>query len=675
MVPVRFRPMKSKLKAFAESPNRTTKSERRLAAWASAAPCALIWLPAALAILYLKYVSMAMGGFRIATRSLGKLDNPGLSLWEKVSFFRGDVFVSALVVPLALLVLARFLPQVWRSLTIAILCAACLLFVYFNTVSIYSIGRLLSSTLLLSSFRWGLADTRSIWEYLHPGGLGRVGALLVFLILISLWSSRKTKAIEENPSLVRWWRRVLGVGLAGSIVITAILWLSLVPSTTYHKSILVESVETLLGIGAKAADNDEFSNFGPSQLVVQYRELTHAPSPEKDRRYWGKATGSDVIFVVLETGPAASLDITGNLDDMPVLRQLRKNSFVSSRHYSTYPYTTRAHFSIFSSWYPSNRTVDFTMRYPQLIVPGIMRILPAAGYETSNYMPLPDTSEPDHKMYEALGFQRQVVAHPHASTNALTENRLTAWTRLRSFDSDTLSLLKNDMEDWLTRDRRFAVAFLPQQGHGPWPDVSPDKHLKSIVARGRVIMAMQDSYLGELVELLEKHHRLERTLIVVTADHGIRTRVEDPSLQGGMVDDYSFHVPLLIYAPQVLRSTQNMAWITSHIDIQPTLLDLLGIEEGRNSEEGTPIWDSRLEQRTTFFFANHYLGADGFYSEGQFFMWSPLSDSVYQNDQLHFETKDIIAAGSSTDSRVDDTIRHMAGLQQKWVGVWGQPQP
>jgi arylsulfatase A-like enzyme len=660
--------------ALGKSPLRTRQG---LVAWVSVTPHVLIWLPAALAILYLKYVSMEMGGFMIAARHLGRLDHLGLSLWEKVSFFRGDVFVCSLVVPLTLLVLARFLPGLWRSFTIAILCGACLLLAYFNTMSLYSIGRLLSTGLLLTSLRWGLADTRSIWEYLHPGGLGRAGTLLVSLILISWWSNRETKAIEKNPPLERLWRRILVASLAGSIVITVVPCLSLVPSTTYHKSILVESVKTLLGVETETAGSDEFSNLNASQLVVQYRELTHAPVPEKDLRYWGKASGSDVIIIVLETGPAASLDIAGNLDDMPVLRRLRERSFVGSRHYSTYPYTSRAHFSIFSSWYPSNRTVDFTVQYPDLVVPGMMRILPAAGYETVAYMPLPDwnESEPDHKMYEALGFQRQVVAHPHTSSNVLSENRLAAWTRLRSFDSDTFSLLKKDLEHWLTRDQRFAVAFLPQQGHGPWADVSPEKHLVSVVARGRGIMAMQDAYLGELVELLQTHHRLEQTIIVLTADHGIRTRVEDPSLQGGMVDDYSFHVPLLIYAPQVLQSAQKVSWITSHIDIQPTVLDLLGIEQGRHFEQGSPIWDSHAAQRITFFFANHYLGADGYYWEGQFFMRSSVSDSVYQNDRLHFTTSHIVAAGSSTDQRVADTIRRMAALQQQWVRVLKQPQP
>lgn len=647
--------------------------DEEIAAWVSAIPSILIWAPAALAVLYLKYATINKAIVSLAPLPLGMLNDPGLRLWDKVSFFRGDILACLFVVPLVFLALARFLPRKWSSAVIAILCGACILLAYFNTIAIYSVGRLLSSHLILAGFHWGLADPESMKEYLHPGGLGRAGLLVIFVILISCWSSRRLKQVDTNTVRERRWGRILAVVLAVSIVITAVHWVSSAPSVSYHKSILAEMLETFLGLGVEAAGSEEFSNFDANQLAIQYRKLTNAPVPEKDPRYWGKAAGSDVILFVLETGPAASLDIAGNLDDMPVLRQLRGNSFVGSRHYSTYPYTSRAHFSIFSSWYPSNRTVDFTQKYSDLAVPGIMQILPACGYETVIYRPFPDTGEPDHEMYQDLGFQQQRIGEPSPSFSLHAESRLATWTRSRSADSAALSLLKKDMEDWLTRDRRFAVAFVPQEGHGPWPDVSPDQHLTNVAARGRAIMAMQDAYLGDLVELLQKHHRLEQTIIVVTADHGIRTRVEDSSLQAGMVDDYSFHVPLLIYAPQALKSAQAVPWMTSHIDIQPTLLDLLGVEQGRKYEQGSPVWDSRLAERTIFFFANHYLGADGYNSNGQFFMKNQLSDSVYQSERFHFTAGDAVPATSSTYQQVTENIRRMTALQQQWVSVLGRP--
>src|SRR6202040_1092872 len=97
---------------------------------------------------------------------------------------------------------------------------------------------------------------------------------------------------------------------------------------------------------------------------------------------------------------------------------------------------------------------------------------------------------------------------------------------------------------------------------------------------------------------------------------------EDPDLPVGMIDDISFHVPMLIYAPQLLKASVTIPWLTSHIDISPTLLDLMGVDRRRDLEQGSPIWDAALQGRTTFFFARHYFSADGYYANGQFVMWN-----------------------------------------------------
>jgi arylsulfatase A-like enzyme len=140
-----------------------------------------------------------------------------------------------------------------------------------------------------------------------------------------------------------------------------------------------------------------------------------------------------------------------------------------------------------------------------------------------------------------------------------------------------------------------------------------------------------------------------------------------------MIDEYSFHVPLLIYAPQALNHPETVPWITSHIDVVPSLLDLLGIERERDSEQGSPIWDSRLQERTTFFFANHFCGADAYYSNGQFFMRSAVSDTVYQNDCLHFDASHAVPPTSPRYAEVTAAIRRMVGLQETWAATLGQP--
>jgi hypothetical protein len=105
--------------------------------------------------------------------------------------------------------------------------------------------------------------------------------------------------------------------------------------------------------------------------------------------------------------------------------------------------------------------------------------------------------------------------------------------------------------------------------------------------------------------------RLDKTIIVVTGDHGIRTATEDPSFEPhGLVPDYSFHVPLLIFAPKVLESQQTIQGVTSHVDIAPTVLDLLGIREVREFEQGLAAWESGRSRRRIFLRAGDYLGAE-----------------------------------------------------------------
>ncbi len=173
--------------------------------------------------------------------------------------------------------------------------------------------------------------------------------------------------------------------------------------------------------------------------------------------------------------------------------------------------------------------------------------------------------------------------------------------------------------------------------------------------------------MAEIVDNLERAGRLDKTLIVVVGDHGIRTQLEDPAFQVGMIQDYSFHVPLLLFAPTVLTSRRDIPWLTSHIDITPSLLDLLGVSTGREFEQGSPLWDERLVKRTTFFWGNHYLGSDGYYEpDSKFAMWSRFKETVYVSDRLQFDVNAMSKPGSSEYNAVVQRLTEMIDLQEAW---------
>jgi hypothetical protein len=625
-------------------------------------PFLLAWLPAIVGIFYLKFRSL-------------RLDGPfGLSFWTlplvgKLSVFRTDILLCLWLVPLGLFLLMLVLPRQLGGPFVALFSIAWEFISYANAKSISEIGRFYSFNLFWDSVHWAWSDPRAIRGYIPAGGVIRVLTLMALTAAIAWWASKQSAACLKQTSTRRRWvtaTRAAALSLAALVVLPG---LSGLPSSPLNGSVMISSVRDFWGWGEEE-QSAEFQHLSPAEMIARYRELAHIEVSTKDPRYWSRAEDSDVIVFVFETSPAGILPIDGNLDDFPNLRMLRDRAFVAPKHYTTYPYTNRALFSCFSGWYPSDFRSDFVQTFSDLEIPGIARKLSSRGYKTVFYSPFPWQADYDVSTSRALGFAQLSFAHPSTVRNGAYFGQ--SWMVKRSYDLDSLHLLESDVEGWLTEGQHYMAVFAPQLGHSPWFDVTSDVRLKNVVERGRPLMALQDAYLGELLKLLTAHHRLEKTLIVVVGDHGLRSREEDPDLTVGMVDDISFHVPMLIYAPQVLKASVTIPWLTSHIDISPTLLDLMGVDRQRELEQGSPIWDAALQARTTFFFARHYFSADGYYANNRFVMWNQFFNMAYANSQLHFGAANAVPPTSPVHPQATDLIQRMVEMQTQWVKVFGR---
>jgi phosphoglycerol transferase MdoB-like AlkP superfamily enzyme len=623
----------------------------------------------ALTSLYVKYCLMrhgmqglGTGGFRIAARSLGRDlglgEGDGFTFWEKLSFFHEDLLV-AVFVALVLFVLVTYLQLRWRLILTSVISAVLTLALYVQFRAFQSVGQFVSFRMLLAAFSWGLREPGVYFSYLGIKGLLTISVAAV-LVWIALWWFPHHD--EPVGSVLR--------ADKGAAVTTclAVLTLSLalpfscargVGASPYRASVLLTSLHAFVDEGDVQVS--EFASLSSPELVIRYRGLTDAPLPLRNPNFWGKAEGSNVLFFVLETMPARFLQSDGKMDDLPNFRLLRQNSFLALQHYSAYPNTHQALFALFTSWYPSGVTKTFEEQHPDIAVPGMMRTLSNRGYYTAVYSPDRWDGFLDQEMFQGLGVQKQIFAPPGTQDPAILRR-----TR-RARDEATLSLMKQDLEQRLTEGRKFAAAFLPQIGHGPLLDGEEHYSGEQLEKRERALLETQDAWLGELLQLLKRHHQLEQTLIIITGDHGIRSQEEDPSFVGGMIDEYSFHVPLLIYAPHNLDHPVEIPWVTSHIDVAPTVLDLLGVQEERDFEQGTPIWNPDLANRRTYLLAYAMFGADGYYSDGQYYMWSRMSDSVYVSRQAHFEVSNLVPPNSKTHEDVSRSIARMVGLQQVWA--------
>jgi arylsulfatase A-like enzyme len=617
-----------------------------------------------------KLYHMAPGkGFRVVARSLGRIEGTGytgLNFWERLTFFRSELLVEFILIPLALLVLYRYLPRVLRILFSALVSGGVAFALYVQFLSLEEVGRYIPFHIIMAAIIFGMNDTGARREYLFTPALFALLVGLGFIAGSVWWAAKRDRADAESPEMKRDTQKFAAVSISALLLVTGLAWRPLLPFTPLHENVLWSALRAYWHEGE--INTREFAGLSLEQLEQQYRAITNSPVLQPDLRYFGKDKGANVIFFILETLPSRFLPAGDPLDEFPNLRRLQPKSFIADEHYTTYPYTTRAFFSLFSGCYPSDGVKTFGEQYPGVKYPGLTKVLGEQGYETALYAPSTWTSPADKGAIGFIGFGQSVFPDPGTLPLFAPKDVTPEWKANRlALDLASLHTLKQDADRWLSEGRHFAIVFFPQASHDPYPDMVPPEEESNHLKRARGILRLYDSWVGEILQVLEQHQALENTIFVVTGDHGVRTRREDPSFPNGMIDEYAFHVPLQIYAPGALESPVHIPWRTSHIDVTPTVLDLLGIDQGRQYEQGAAIWNPALADRAIYFFAMQTFGSDGYYSQGRYFMWSQMTDAVYANSSQHFEARDLLPRNSTQARDATRSISRMISLQQAWV--------
>jgi len=106
-------------------------------------------------------------------------------------------------------------------------------------------------------------------------------------------------------------------------------------------------------------------------------------------------------------------------------------------------------------------------------------------------------------------------------------------------------------------------------------------------------IAYSDSRLGHMLDQLKRMGKLDRTLIVMTADHGEGLGEHNEITHAVLAYDSTLHVPLIIRPPGL--GTERARVIDARVgtvDIVPTILDLLGMEipAEMHGQSLAPLW-------------------------------------------------------------------------------------
>jgi arylsulfatase A-like enzyme len=86
-----------------------------------------------------------------------------------------------------------------------------------------------------------------------------------------------------------------------------------------------------------------------------------------------------------------------------------------------------------------------------------------------------------------------------------------------------------------------------------------------------------DAQIGRLVDAIQRLGIADRTLLIVTSDHGEEFEEHGNWSHSHSVYDELLHVPLVLWAPGRVPEGKRIRTPTSLVDLVPTVLDLVGL--------------------------------------------------------------------------------------------------
>lgn len=279
----------------------------------------------------------------------------------------------------------------------------------------------------------------------------------------------------------------------------------------------------------------------------------------------GKKTPVNVVFVTLDTLRADRLPAYGFKGvDTPNLDAFASEGVVFDHVTTTVPLTLPAHSTLMTGRLPSRHGVRdnggyFLGEEEETLAEKFKN----AGYETGAFVAAWVLAA---KWGIGQGFDT------YSDAFDLSKYKTLSLGTVQKPGDEVMT----DALAWLeTRKTKPFFAWIHL--YDPHTPYDPPEPFKSKYADRPYIgeIAYTDSVLGRLRDFLRTNNLLERTIVVLTADHGEGLGDHDESTHAFFVYDSTMHVPLIVRTPW--GDTGRAGSPVSSADIAPTLLDLTGL--------------------------------------------------------------------------------------------------
>jgi arylsulfatase A-like enzyme len=375
-----------------------------------------------------------------------------------------------------------------------------------------------------------------------------------------------------------------------------------------------------------------------------------------------------IIVISLETAARKYYPL---FDDprLTTFARMADRGIVSDFHLSTNPATTWAIYSMLTGTYP--RRGRSLLDYGDFASDGLASVLGKHGYETtfldSYKIDWQSGFHRDHnsRMVKDLGFTfiedvaRDSAKHPSGDPFDIAVARERA----------SIGRALDHIDDARHHDTHAFVFIATILGHFPWSAPAASKDSAGATKLANITRSL-DTIVGELLAGIERRGLSDSVIVVVTGDHGLRAKGEFGSLGESMrFGTISFNVPFVLYAPGLFAHGVRLEHVTSHVDIAPTLYDLLGIPSDSLLLHGSSMLDPTVARRITFMSNNSLRPVDGYYREGRLFIYNAFTGEARveraPGDMGRPSSPDSLGATSpptELDTEVAGTLERAAGV-------------
>lgn len=493
--------------------------------------------------------------------------NRTLCLGFEVPHYFGGELAVALALGLGAGVWERFWPRAslwWLDLTSLVLIAVALV-------------DLRLTQIMGVRLEWGVlamgSQPKMMWRMAKPylpGALGGLGLAVLLYVLalrsLELWQRRsRTEGSGKAPARGFWY-------VAATAVLLGVLGLVMANPDKAEGQAELRLAQTSplwKRVANRTLSRDQFLAAARALELGDFaaRPASLSQQPRRDL---------NVVLVLMESTYNKYLSLFGGSEEtQPLLSKYKERMEIFPNFFSNFACSIHARFAAFTSLYPSQDFNAFTLQ--RVPVKSVFEVLHDNGYSCSMFY----SSYFDYTGFRDFLNQRGLDEMYDADT--MPGERTTERVSWGLREEETLGAIRSQIKKYALGNQRFFLSYVPATPHYPYEKVPAPFHRFKAGEMGDYTpfylndLLYMDWVLASILDQLKESELLEKTLVVITDDHG-----EMLGAHGGPIGHGWLLSPELVNAPLIILDPQHPGYhinqsIGSQIDLLPTLLDRLKI--------------------------------------------------------------------------------------------------